>query len=195
MVFLHGSSTTAGTFESLQEALEDTFTTVAIDLPGFGESSPVREPMKSPNELVGTVVAAIGHAGIATYHLVGFGAGAAVAARVAALDNLRVRKLMLLAPEADEGGDPAPSAITEFLGLEDWHKVLPAVRASTFIVGGRETRELTEMTWTRRFLNYPALTRVDVPEQELLATAAADAAAALTAFARQRPYNYGAPKQ
>jgi pimeloyl-ACP methyl ester carboxylesterase len=195
MVLLHGSGTGASSFEPLQKALEDTFTTVALDLPGFGESSAAGQPLASPGELAGIVIDVIGQAEIATYHLVGFGAGAAVAARVAALDNLRVRKLMLMAPEADEAAGAAPSVVTEFLALEDWHTVLTAVRASTFIVAGRDTPELAELTWVKRFMNYAGFARVDAPERDLLTTAAAQTAAQLTAFARQRPYNYGVPKR
>lgn len=59
----------------------------------------------------------------------------------------------------------------------------------------RETRKLAEMTWGKRLLNYPALARVDVPERDLLTTGAVQVAAALTGFARQRPYNYGSPRR
>jgi pimeloyl-ACP methyl ester carboxylesterase len=96
IVLLHGFAGDSSAWGPLLARLRTGATTIAIDLPGHGDS-----PLDSPAGLEAIAAAVASHlraAGIAEAHLVGHSLGGAVAIALAAGGHLRARSLALLAP-------------------------------------------------------------------------------------------------
>lgn len=93
VVFLHGLFSSSETWTRVCTELDRT--SIAFDLPGFGDSDPARGGVAAKAE---DIAAAIRSFGIERFELVGHSFGGAVAARVAELMPGQVVSLTLLAP-------------------------------------------------------------------------------------------------
>jgi pimeloyl-ACP methyl ester carboxylesterase len=93
VVLLHGLFSSSETWTRVCSELDRT--SIAFDLPGYGESDPSRRGVNAKAE---DVAAAIRALGLERFDLVGHSFGGAVAARVAELMPERVESLVLLAP-------------------------------------------------------------------------------------------------
>jgi pimeloyl-ACP methyl ester carboxylesterase/dethiobiotin synthetase len=100
VVLLHGFAGDSSAWGPMLARLRSGATTIAIDLPGHGQS-PLDWPLDSPTgpeALARAVAAHLRAAGIGEAHLVGHSLGGAVAMALAAGGQLRTRSLALLAP-------------------------------------------------------------------------------------------------
>ena len=93
VVFLHGLFSSSETWTRVSAELDRT--SIAFDLPGFGQSDPSGRGVAAKAE---DVAAAIRALGLERFELVGHSFGGAVAARVAELMPEQVVSLVLLAP-------------------------------------------------------------------------------------------------
>ena len=108
---------------------------VAVDLPGFGEAAPGREPVAHWEEVLETMAAL----DIERASLVGSSFGAAVALRAAALHPHRVSSLLLFSAPAVPEPDPSP----ELLGA--WDAEEEALAVSDL----EQAVEVTLANWVR----------------------------------------------
>jgi pimeloyl-ACP methyl ester carboxylesterase len=98
LVCLHGLGATKGSFLPTVAALADRFTTISLDLPGFGDSTkPILAPYHPPF-FARAVVDLLNAMGIERAHLVGNSMGGRVALELGLRHAERVRKIVLLAP-------------------------------------------------------------------------------------------------
>lgn len=97
VVLLHGFGGCADLWDDIAGRLEDSFTTIAYDLPGHGRS--IDFPNAGPAKLAAqAVLADLAARGIDRAHFVGHSMGGAVATLAALLQPDRVASLTLLAP-------------------------------------------------------------------------------------------------
>jgi pimeloyl-ACP methyl ester carboxylesterase len=94
LVLLHDAALSSALIEPLIDALAATRPVYALDLPGSGETRWERPGLPGIDDYAAVVRAAVADFGLKSYDLHGIGAGAAVAATVAAADT-DVRKLVL----------------------------------------------------------------------------------------------------
>lgn len=187
LVLLHGGGEDSTVWDGLREQLSPEFSTIAFDLPGVGDST---EPPADASvaDMARWFLQVLQEQGMSTYSLVGVGAGAAVAARVAEADNLSVRRLILVSPEsrAHTGGS---AFLEHFIAVEEWQRTLVKLRASAMIVDGQDEPELEKLDWIPRLLNRPAHRRLAVPREELLTAGAGDVASAISEFVVARAFS------
>jgi pimeloyl-ACP methyl ester carboxylesterase len=98
VVCIHGLGATKGSFLPTVAALADRFTTISLDLPGFGDSTkPILAPYHAPF-FARAVVDLLNAMGIERTHLVGNSMGGRVALELGLRHPDRVGKIVLLAP-------------------------------------------------------------------------------------------------
>ena len=101
VLLVHASSSSGAQWRSLQADLAPRFRTLAVDLLGYGNTSPwdASRELASDDELelLEAVVAAVGHGPI---HLVGHSYGGLNALRLALSDRVQLRLLTLIEPIA-----------------------------------------------------------------------------------------------
>ena len=98
VVMLHGLGGTKASFLPTVSGLADRHRTIAVDLPGFGDSvKPLAAPYDAPYFARATL-ALMDELGLERAHLVGNSMGGRVALEVALAAPERVRRLVLLAP-------------------------------------------------------------------------------------------------
>jgi pyruvate dehydrogenase E2 component (dihydrolipoamide acetyltransferase) len=97
VVLLHGFGADLNSWMFIQPALADGRRTIALDLPGHGESTK-QVGAGTPDALAAVVADALARLGVARAHLVGHSMGGAVAALVAARVPGLVATLTLIAP-------------------------------------------------------------------------------------------------
>lgn len=98
VLMLHGLGATKASFLSSVAALAGRYRTIAIDLPGFGDST---KPLRAPYDaryFAGSVVALLDALGHDRAHLIGNSMGGRVAIEVGLRHPDRVARLALLAP-------------------------------------------------------------------------------------------------
>lgn len=97
VILIHGLGATKGSFLPTVAALADRFRTIAVDLPGFGDSD---KPLGAyhPPFLARAVVALLDALEIDRAHLIGNSMGGRVALELGLRHPERVRRLALLAP-------------------------------------------------------------------------------------------------
>ncbi|GIW06185.1 MAG: hypothetical protein KatS3mg060_0990 [Dehalococcoidia bacterium] len=82
-------------FERLIPLLSPFFRTVAIDLPGYGDSARPPEPYTTTEEFATAILRAVDGLGIGRFSLLGHMTGANIAAEVAAIAPDRIERLVL----------------------------------------------------------------------------------------------------
>jgi pimeloyl-ACP methyl ester carboxylesterase len=98
VLLIHGLGATKGSFLPTVAALADSFRTIALDLPGFGDSyKPLGVPYHAPF-FARAVVELMNALGLRRAHLVGNSMGGRVALEVGLRSPERVGRLVLLAP-------------------------------------------------------------------------------------------------
>ena len=97
MLLCHGFIGSAENFDDWLPALVTRRTVIALDLPGFGQSSPLRE-RHSPAALARAAVAVADHAGAARYDVAGLCLGSSVAMAVQRQRPASVQRVVLHTP-------------------------------------------------------------------------------------------------
>jgi pimeloyl-ACP methyl ester carboxylesterase len=106
VVMIHGLFTSSASFESLLSRLPEGRRGLAIDLPGFGETTPAPGFTPSWEGFERAVIEALDALGIEEFDLVGHSMGGGIATLVAAHLPARVRKLVLVDAVAFPFGVP-----------------------------------------------------------------------------------------
>jgi pimeloyl-ACP methyl ester carboxylesterase len=118
--------------EHLEPLAEAGRRAIAVDLPGFGEAVPRREPVAHWEDVAATMEAL----GVERAPLVGNSFGASVALRVAAVHPRRVSSLLLVSASAVPEPDPSPELLAaweaegEALDAGDFEKAVEATVSS-----------------------------------------------------------------
>jgi pimeloyl-ACP methyl ester carboxylesterase len=98
VILIHGLGANKGSFLPTVAALADSFRTIALDLPGFGDSSkPLAAPYHAPF-FARAVVDLMDALGLGRAHMIGNSMGGRVALELGLRYPDRVRRLALLAP-------------------------------------------------------------------------------------------------
>jgi pimeloyl-ACP methyl ester carboxylesterase len=98
VVMLHGLGATKASFLPTIAALADSYRTLAIDLPGFGDSAKPLGAPYDPRFFAGAVCSFMDACKIERAHLIGNSMGGRVALEVGFADPERVERIALLAP-------------------------------------------------------------------------------------------------
>lgn len=123
VVLVHGTGGDGATnWAGVTEQLQGDFTVIRPDYAGSGQTEAPSGPL-TVADLAAQVLAAVDHAGIVRFALVGFSLGAAVAAQIAADHPNRVNSLVLI------GGFMRPDARLR-MQFELWQKLIAADRAT-----------------------------------------------------------------
>lgn len=96
VVLLHGWGDDSSTYLRVQESLSSVYTTVAIDLPGFGGTQSPKDPW-TLDDYAEFVAAFIDKKNIKPFAIIGHSNGGAIAVRGVGNRNLKPKKLVLLA--------------------------------------------------------------------------------------------------
>lgn len=160
MVFVHGFGADKEGWLTLIRALDKRRAVVALDLPGFGASTPIAPEEASPKRQAEAVVGAMSQLGIDRAHLVGSSMGGGISQRIAQDHPERVLSMTLLGTAAtvgekselglalDRGENPLLAKSPEdFLRLVDWMTVQrPAAPRAMMLYAGQERvrRAVTE---------------------------------------------------
>ncbi|MEV0299734.1 alpha/beta fold hydrolase [Streptomyces prasinus] len=99
---IHGLGGSSQNWSSLMPLLEDVVDSEAVDLPGFGDSSPPADGDYSVSAHARAVIRHLDAAGRGPVHLLGNSLGGAVATRIAAVRPDLVRTLTLVSPALPE---------------------------------------------------------------------------------------------
>src|ERR1700759_3434294 len=146
LVLLHGIATDRRIWDLVLGQLGDTRRVLALDLPGFGESSPVGDDFDL-REVAYSIVDGLAREGVTgPFDLVGHSLGGGIATVLAAAHPKLVRRLVLVAPA---GRRPFPLAVSALL----------AAGADAVLAARRGAVALTDTWWGRRVLL--ALTTAD----------------------------------
>jgi pimeloyl-ACP methyl ester carboxylesterase len=139
LVLIHGLATTREIWTAVTPQLSRTRRVITLDLPGFGESTPVGEGFELADvaERVARGLAAHGVRG--PFDLVGHSLGGAVALTLAVLRPRSVRRIVLVAPA---GLAAIPRAAGQALALA----------ADPVLAMRRALAPLTDIDWGRRLL-------------------------------------------
>lgn len=107
IIFLHYFGGSSRTWKPVVDLLKDRFRCIAIDLPGFGSSSPLPSPA-SVERVAGKVNALLEKLRLKKYVLVGHSMGGKIAMQIATASPPTVRQLILVAPSP-----PTPEPMSE----------------------------------------------------------------------------------
>jgi abhydrolase domain-containing protein 6 len=160
IVLVHGFGADKEGWLTLIAALDKRRAVVALDVPGFGASTPIDWREASPKRQAEAVVGAMAQLGIDKAHLVGSSMGGGISQRIAQDHPERVLSMTLLGTAAtvgekselghalDRGDNPLLAQSPEdFLRLVDWMTVrkVPAPRTMLLYAGSqRMKRTATE---------------------------------------------------
>jgi len=150
VLFLHGGSLTAHTWDLVCLALSDRFRCIAIDLRGHGESEWTDDYRIDAHVM--DVGAAIAHFGWKSVHLVGMSLGAVIAAHYAASGGARIASLTMV----DTGPAPdfeATAGMRSFLAQPIAHLTLQKLTEAAVKQAARGERD-------KIFYRYMHMTRV-----------------------------------
>jgi pimeloyl-ACP methyl ester carboxylesterase len=149
ILLLHGLGATKGSFLPTVAALAGSFRTIAVDLPGFGDSfKPLGAPYHPPF-FARAVVALMDALGLDRAHVIGNSMGGRVALEVGLRHPERVGRLVLLAPSLawrrERPWAPLVRAMNPHLGLVQitprWvveaivHRIIPHAESSWIRAG------------------------------------------------------------
>jgi pimeloyl-ACP methyl ester carboxylesterase len=98
VIFIHGLGATKGSFLPTVAALASSFRTIAVDLPGFGDSYKPLGERYHPPFFARAVVELMDTLGIERAHLIGNSMGGRIALELGLRHRRRVDRLVLLAP-------------------------------------------------------------------------------------------------
>jgi pimeloyl-ACP methyl ester carboxylesterase len=96
VLFLHGWGDSHKTYDELSKALTDRYTTIALDLPGFGGSQPPPADW-GLNDYGDFVAAFLQKINVQPFAVIGHSNGGAIAVRALATHKIQTQKLVLLA--------------------------------------------------------------------------------------------------
>jgi pyruvate dehydrogenase E2 component (dihydrolipoamide acetyltransferase) len=125
IVFIHGFGADLNGWRPLIGRLSETYSALALDLPGHGGSPLVGDA--SLAGLTAAVAEALREEGVAAAHLVGHSLGGAVAAALAAAPGFRALSLALIAP-AGLGPEVNGAFVAGFLRARSEASLLPWMR-------------------------------------------------------------------
>jgi pimeloyl-ACP methyl ester carboxylesterase len=177
ILFLHGLGATKGSFVPTVIALADTFRTIAIDLPGFGDSYKPLGVGYHPPFFARAVIDLMNTLGIARAHIVGNSMGGRVALELGLRHPERVDRLVLLAPSLawrrERPWAPLVRALNPHLGLVQlaprWaveaivHRIIPAA-SETWIHAGVDEFLRSYLTPRGRVAFYAAARQIYLEE-------------------------------
>lgn len=140
VLLLHGLGATKGSFLPTVAALSGSFRTIAVDLPGFGDSFKPLDAPYHPPFFARTVVDLMDALGLDRTHIIGNSMGGRVALEVGLRHPERVGRLVLLAPSLawrrERPWAPLVRVLSPHLGLVQvtprWvvegivHRIIPA---------------------------------------------------------------------
>lgn len=95
VLFLHGIPTSGRLWDHAVAQLQGSFSCVVVDLPGFGDSPPLPEGSRGPDDYAAELDKLREQLGIASWHVIGHDAGATVAVHYAAKFSHRTNRLVL----------------------------------------------------------------------------------------------------
>lgn len=155
LVILHHS--TGPFWTPFHDRLAESFTVVAADMPGYGQSECPPEA-RSPRDLAIRLLQLLGRLSIGPVHLVGFGLGGWVAAEMATMSQQSLRSLVLVGaagikPRVGEIHDPMMASFTDYarLGFADdqqFEKTFGVEPAPELVQLWDYSREMTaRITW------------------------------------------------
>jgi pimeloyl-ACP methyl ester carboxylesterase len=98
ILFIHGIPTNGRLWDFVVEQLQEQFTCVVVDLPGFGESPAPADGSRDPAHLADGLDKLGRDLGFASWDVVGHDAGSAIAVHLAAAHPQRTLRLALLSP-------------------------------------------------------------------------------------------------
>lgn len=98
ILFLHGLGATKGSFLPTVAALSESYRTIAVDLPGFGDSDKPLGARYHPPFFARSLVELMATLGIARAHVIGNSMGGRIALELGLRHPAQVDKLVLIAP-------------------------------------------------------------------------------------------------
>ncbi|MGD0227979.1 MAG: alpha/beta hydrolase [Terriglobia bacterium] len=98
ILFIHGIPTAGRLWDFVVERLQDRYTCVVVDLPGFGASPPLHDGSRDPRRLAEEMDILRQDLGFASWDVAGHDAGATIAVHLATAYPERTRRLALLSP-------------------------------------------------------------------------------------------------
>ena len=116
-ILLHGIGSNAASWLPFMQALDDR-PAFAWDLPGYGESSPLREDWPTAEDYAVVLERFLDRLGLARIVVIGHSLGALIAARFAATRASRTQALVLVSAAAGYGaprGAPLPASVARRL--------------------------------------------------------------------------------
>jgi pimeloyl-ACP methyl ester carboxylesterase len=97
-LFIHGIPTAGRLWDFVVERLQDRYTCIVVDLPGFGASPPLSDGSRDPRRLAEELDILRQDLGFTSWSVAGHDAGATIAVHYAAAHPERTRRLALLSP-------------------------------------------------------------------------------------------------
>ena len=98
ILFIHGIPTNGRLWDFVVERLQEQYTCVVVDLPGFGESPTLADGSRDPARFADDLDKLGRDLGFASWNVVGHDAGSTIAVHLAAAYPERTRRLALLSP-------------------------------------------------------------------------------------------------
>ena len=98
ILLIHGIPTNGRLWDFVVERLQEQYTCVVVDLPGFGESPTPSDGSRDPARFAGELDRLGRDLGFASWNVVGHDAGSTIAVHLAAAYPQRTRRLALLSP-------------------------------------------------------------------------------------------------
>ncbi|HLZ81176.1 MAG TPA: alpha/beta hydrolase [Ktedonobacteraceae bacterium] len=98
VLLVHGIPTSRHLWDFIVPALEGTFTCIAVDVPGLGESSPLADGSLDPARQAQEFETLREQLSIMSWHVIGHDAGSTIAVHYAAQFSQRVERLILCSP-------------------------------------------------------------------------------------------------
>lgn len=156
LIFLHYFGGNAYCWKWVAEELGNEYTCIAINLPGFGNSSSTLYP--SILNFALNIKLIIKKLGIKKYSLIGHSMGGKIALQLAATDNISIKNILLLAP-SPPGIEAIPNEIKLQLlkmpTIEEANKTinnlvlnpLPKFQFNAAVVAQLETSETARKWW------------------------------------------------
>jgi pimeloyl-ACP methyl ester carboxylesterase len=133
VIFLHGFLGGSGVWAAQQEALADSFDTIAVDLPGFA-GSPIESGPGDMRGFVGEIMILADRLGLERFSLVGWSFGGMIAQQAAIDHQERIERLVLC-------GTAAVGELPR--RFESWSRTLARIETD----GVAATTERTVRTW------------------------------------------------
>lgn len=131
VVLLHGIGSQARSFVPLIEALDERFSVLAWDAPGYGNSTPLAVASPDASDYAAALNRLLAELGISRCILIGHSLGTLVAARLALVSANRVAMLALISPALGYGAErtaPLPPPVAN--RLDDLNRLGPEAFAA-----------------------------------------------------------------